>query len=100
MLFVEPPQLGVESLVKLLHPLVGRRIAEIGPAAERADGVDAAQAIELEGAPLAVPSLREWRPGAGSELLCKDRQFNGGHEQPVPRFLESAAPSRDGAGWL
>ena len=76
----------MKLFVLLFLPDVRRRIAKENPAAERADGVGRAEAVDLVPAAVAVGRVR--RRAAKVER----RQFQRRDEQQVPVRLELAAP--------
>lgn len=85
---VQPLQPGVKHFVLLLLPALGRRVAEVNPAAEWADGVGRAEAADLVPAALAIGGVVR-RP-----LQIESGQFQRRHEQQMPVLFELAALTR------
>ena len=91
-LFMPAFELRMEFFVMRLLPCFARGIAEKDPAAEGADRVNRAKAIDLE-----------WARRIGSaglqpgQIMKKRRQLEGRHKQPMSIFLEPAASPGGGA---
>ena len=86
--FVEAFELGVEQGVLVLLPVLSRRVAKENAAAEGADGVDGAEAIDVEGAALAVPGGYRFGGGRAGD---KGGKLKGGDVKAVAELFETAA---------
>ena len=92
---VEAFEGGMEVFVLVVLPLSGGGIAEEDPAAEGADGVDAAEFSDLEGTAGAVPVLHGGGNLGGLGPLLdgveEGGELDGGDEESMAVFLEAAA---------
>lgn len=84
---MQPFKSGMEVFILLLLPPLRRRVAEEDPAAERADGVGGAEAVDLIAATIAVRTIID-RPAE-----IESGQFQRRHEQQVAELFELAAPA-------
>ena len=90
-IIVQLAEAGVKDLILLVLPLGAGGVAEKQAAAEGADGVDGAEFVELERAPLAGPlGIR-----ARLQVVQEGGDFEGGDVEAVAEFFEAATAATE-----